>query len=536
MQDCGKASLNCRKLKTQGGRAPHSAGNFIPPDRSPIQPMHRIQQLAQQTVLYGISTLAGRLLHYLLVVAYTSVFLPETYGLITEFYAYAAFFNVIYTYGLETSYFRFAAQGHAPQIFSLTVSTLCCTSLLFSGLLTYLATPLINALGYAGCERYVYYLAVVLATDAWLVIPLARLRLQKRIGYFVAVKLWHLGLTVALNFGWLYALPAVGQVCWPSLLQSRLAYLPTRTPCVDYVFLANALANVATLPLFIKSFGEVRWQLSWPRLRPMLSYAFPLLLMGLAGTANEMLSRALLRHWLPAHLYVNMTPEAVVGIFGACYKLSIFMFLGVQAFRYAAEPIFFLQARDKHAPALFSHIMHAFILCACFLLLVVTLNLDTLSQLLLRSPMYRQGIDIVPHLSLAYLCLGVYYNLSVGYKLADKTYLGACIAGIGLVITLLGNWWGVPRLGYWGSVWATLSSYLAMSGLAYHWGQKHYPIPYRVRRELGYVIGTWGLALLFRGMRHALGPFLVPIHGILILAFVQLWRRCMRSYAAQAVM
>lgn len=497
--------------------------------------MHRIQQLAKQTVVYGISTMAGRLLHYLLVVAYTSVFLPETYGLITEFYAYAALFNVVYTYGLETSYFRFATQGQASHIFSLTVSTLCFTSLIFSGILAYLATPLINCLGYAGCERYVYYLAVILATDAWLVVPLARLRLQKRVGYFVTVKLWHIGLTLALNLGWLYALPAMGQVGGSSLLQPGLAYLPTATPRVDYVFLANAIANVATLPLLIKSFGQVRWQLSWQQLRPMLTYAFPLLLMGLAGTANEVLSRALLRHWLPAHLYADQTLETVVGIFGACYKLSIFMSLGVQAFRYAAEPLFFLQARNKQAPALFSHIMHAFILCTCFLLLVVTLNLDTLAQLLLRNPTYRSGIDIVPYLLLAYLWLGVYYNLSVGYKLADKTYLGACIAGIGLAATWLINLWGVPQLGYWGSVWATLGSYLTMSGLAYYWGQKHYPIPYRVARELGYIAGAWGLSLLFRSLRHALGPFLVPINIILILVFVQLWRQCMRSYSAWAV-
>lgn len=481
--------------------------------------MHPIKKLASETAIYGLSSIIGRVLNYLLVPLYTSIFLPAAYSVITEFYAYAAFFNVLYTYGLEIAYFRFATQGQETPTFHITTSALCLTSLLFSGLLALGATPLINRVGYPGCERYVYYLAAILAIDAVLVIPFAQLRLQKQAFFFASAKLVQISLNVLLNLIGLYGLAKIYHGHCLRALQPLVQYIYTPTKHLDYVFLANLIANAATLPLFCKTFSSLKFQLSWHRLKPLLVYAFPLLLMSLAGIANEMLSRALLKHLLPAGFYPGQSSETILGIFGACYKLSIFMSLGIQAFRYAAEPFFFTHAQDKRSPILFSQVMHSFIRVACFILLAISTNLDWLSHWFLRNPVYRTGIEIVPYLLLAYLWLGVYYNLAVWFKLADKTYYGTLIASIGTIINLALNILLVPRIGYWGSVWAVLCTYTAMSGLTYYWGQKHYPIPYQVGRGLAYVAGTLSLVPIVRSITYASWANTVMINLSLIVLF-----------------
>lgn len=464
--------------------------------------MHSIKKLASQTVIYGLSSIIGRVANYLLVPFYTSIFLPEEYGVVTEFYAYAAFFSILYTYGMETAYFRFAAQGQELQSFNIATSAILFTSLIISVLLALFATSLINWIGYPGCERYIYYLIAILAIDAMLVIPFAQLRLRKQPIFFASAKLLQIGLNILLNLLLLYGLAKIyiGQAL--PLLQPFVVRFYTPDRRVAYVFIANLMANVALLPLLSKSFIQLRFQLPWQQLKSMLAYAFPLLLMGLAGTVNEMLSRALLRHLLPPGFYSGKSNEAILGIFGACYKLSVFMSLGIQAFRYAAEPFFFVHAQDKHAPTLFSQAMHGFILIACFILFAISANLDLLSYLFLRNPEYRTGTEIVPYLLLAYLWLGVYYNLSVWFKLADKTYYGTLITGMGAIVTIVLNILLVPRMGYWGSVWAAVASYAIMSGLCYFEGQKHYPIPYQVGHGLAYIVGTISLVPLVRSIAY----------------------------------
>ena len=464
--------------------------------------MHPIKRLASETAIYGLSSIVGRVLNYLLVPFYTSIFCPAEYGVITEFYAYAAFLNILYTYGMETAYFRFAAQGQEAHSFNIATSAILSTSFIFSGLLACWATSLINWVGYPGCECYVYYLAAILGIDAVLAIPFAQLRLRKQAFFFAGAKLLQIGLNLLLNFVLLYGLAKIPQAYCPAFLKPLLGGTNTPRGRVGYVFVANLIANAALLPLFSKSLMQLKFCLPRQQLRAMLVYAFPLLLMGLAGTVNEMFSRAMLKYWLPPGFYPGQSNEAILGIFGACYKLSVFMSLGIQAFRYAAEPFFFTHAWAKHSPTLFSQVMHGFILVACFILFAISANLDLLGYLFLRNPAYRAGIEIVPYLLLAYLWLGVYYNLSIWFKLAGKTYYGLLITGIGALITLALNILLVPHIGYWGSVWATVASYATMSALCYYWGQKYYPIPYQASHGLFYILGTSGLVLIVRSITY----------------------------------
>ncbi len=447
--------------------------------------MYLLRKLISETALYGLSSVIGRLLNYLLVPLYTSIFLPAEYGIVTEYYAYAAFMQVLYTYGMETTYFRFAQKE--PAAFDLAMSALLTSSFIFSGLLVLLATPITVAVAHPGSERYVYYLTATLSVDTVLAIPFAQLRLQNRARLFASIKLLQIFLNIFLNVVLLCGFARIEAAYCPPWLTSWCS--PARN--VEYVFLANLVANAAVLPLFGKSLAQVRFRLPWPPLRAMLVYALPLLFMGLAFTTNEMLSRVMLRQWLPSGFYPGQSNEEVLGIFGACYKLAIFMPLSIQAFRYAAEPFFFVQSQQSNAPILFSTLMHWFILGACFILFAVSTNLDLIGQLLLRRAAYRTALGIVPYLLLAYLLGGVYYNLSVWFKLTDKTHYGIWLAVIGFLANMLFNVMLIPKLGYWGSVWAIVASYATMSGLCYYWGRKYYPVPYRMGYQLLYVLGTF---------------------------------------------
>lgn len=220
----------------------------------------------------------------------------------------------------------------------------------------------------------------------------------------------------------------------------------------------------------------------------MFQYAFPIMITGIAGMFNEMFSRTSLDRWLPEGFYSNMTSKAAVGVFGSCYKLAVFMNLGIQAFRYAAEPFFFSNAKDKNSPALFAQINHYFVITCCAVLLGISINLDILQYFMGED--YRVGLPIVPVLLLAYLFLGIYYNFSVWFKLTNKTQYGTYITIIGALITFGANYLLIPLFGYMGSSWAAVICYVVMTVLCYVIGQRFYPIPYAIGKGLAYIIGT----------------------------------------------
>ncbi|MBC7450684.1 MAG: oligosaccharide flippase family protein [Cytophagales bacterium] len=455
--------------------------------------MSILKKLAGQTALYGLSSMIGRAINFLLVPVYTSLLLPAEYGIVTELYAYAAFFNILYLYGMETTYFRFANKegSQEPHIFNQVNTQVLFSSSILSVLLLLLASPVSSYLASQGnspllieasrqsYKEYIYYVVLILFTDAALAIAFARLRIMNKAFLFAAVKLMNIFLTVLLNVILLWGLPMALASTWLSQ-DSKEFILRFYDPkdLVSYIFISNLIANVLQFPFLIKTFKG--YKIIWDKVlyKPMLVYAMPLMIMGLAGMINEMLDRLILKELLPDDFYPGSTKLHALGVYGACYKLSMFMTLAVQAFRYAAEPFFFSRASDKSSPQLFADVMKWFVLVCILLFLIVSLNLDWIKYFL-RNPAYWEGLSIVPILLMANLFLGVYYNLAIWFKLTDKTYWGIYISLFGALFTIAGNILLIPLIGYMGAAWVTCLCYGLMAFISLQIGQKYYPIPYQ---------------------------------------------------------
>lgn len=451
--------------------------------------MSQLRKLAGETVWYGLSSIVGRVISFVLTPLYTSIFLPGEYGIVTELFAYAAFFNVIYMYGMETAFFRFATKNkeNNNEYFNLCVSSILATSFLISGSLILLAQPIMSVLGYEGKEQIIYWIAAILAIDSIYALPFAKLRLDGKAKRFAFIRLSNVLVAVMLNLFFLVFCDGVASGKFFEELKGPISYVYTPDFKVKYVFLSNLLANSLFIILLSNQFKEFKITFNYAKFKPLLIYGFPIMLIGIAGTTNEMLSRSLLKFILPEGFYPNQSNMDALGVFGACYKLSVFMMLGTQAFRYAAEPFFFSKANQSDSPELFSNVMKGFIIFNCLVFLGVTVNLEPLSILFLGNPTYREGLYIVPFLLMGYLFLGIYYNLSVWFKVTDKTKYGAMITGLGAIITVIANFLLIPILGYFGSALTTLSTYFFMAVLSYSLGQKHFPIPYKVYSALYYL-------------------------------------------------
>jgi O-antigen/teichoic acid export membrane protein len=434
--------------------------------------MNKLKTLAGETALYGLGSILPRFLNFLLVMLHTEVFAPEDYGVITKLFAYVAVINTIFMFGMETAYFRFATKAGADEnrIYNLAQTVVVSISLVISVLGIVFAAPLAQALSIPGEQNLVIALFAIMFIDAVVAIPFARLRLQKKPKQFAMGKLINIAILVGLNLYFLL-----------------VAFDPTVG--VGYVVFANLAANAFYLFFFSKTLAAWRPAFDKRVSSEMLTYAYPILLMGLAGMTNEMFSRITLEWWLPENFYPGQDSEYALGVFGACYKFAVLMSLVVQAFRYAAEPFFFSHAADKNSPELFAKVNHYFVIACCFLLLAVSINLDILKHFL-RSEEYWQGLHIVPILLLAYLFLGVYYNLSVWYKLTDKTYYGTIITVGGAILTIAANYILIPYFGYEGSSWATFICYFSMAAACYWLGRNFYPIPYGVGKSLAYILLT----------------------------------------------
>lgn len=478
--------------------------------------MSSLRALAGQTALYGLSTMVGRMLNYLLVPLYTILFAPEVYGVVTDLYALVAFLNVVYTYGMETAYFRKSADrpeaAYHAAFWSLTATTVIFTTLLL------VASPsLARGLQYPNHPEYVRWFALILGLDALAAIPFARLRQQGKALAFASIKLVNIGLNIGLNLGYLLFLPwLVSQgISLPSWL-----YRPEMG--VGYIFLSNLIANGITLMLLLpgmprtfRGFDKALW-------REMAAYGIPLLPAGLAGMVNETLDRALLKYLLPGTTQENLY---AVGIYGAVYKLAMLMSLFTQTFRTAAEPFFFQQAKGNAAPALYARIMNYFVLAGGLIFTAVILFLDIVKHFI--GSAYHSGLHVVPILLLANWLLGIYYNQSVWYKLADKTRYGMWLSFVGAAVTIVANLALIPWLGYAGSAWATLACYFTMVVLSYYWGQRHYPVPYRLGRITFYLLFALGIAAIeWQFLRELDTPAVWAIRLVLWLAYLAVgwWR------------
>lgn len=464
--------------------------------------MNPLRKLAGQTAIYGLPTIVGRLLNYLLVPLYTRAFVPAEYGVVTEMYAYVAFLFIILTYGIETAYFRFAStqQGKGP-VFGTALLSLAFTSTIFVLAGFSFAAPLSGWLGYQNHPEYVRWFALIIATDAITTIPYASLRLQNKPLRFAFVKIANISVNIGLNLFFIVLCPYVLSHYNQGVFYQFIDGIYNPAIGVGYIFISNLLASLVTFAMLLPDMIRQIKRPDLKILKQMLAYAWPLLIFGLAGTINETFDRIILKHLLPGHTDVM----AQLGIYGANYKVSILMTLFIQTYRYAAEPFFFAHAGETNAKETYARLMHYFIIICLLIFLAVTLFLKDV--LIFIGPAYREGAPVIPILLLANLFLGVFYNLSVWFKLTDQTRKGALISLAGAAVTLILNLVLIPVMGYMGAAWATFVCYAFMMLISYWWGQRYYPVNYHLKAALGYFV----LALVL----YACSRWLSPLHGSL---------------------
>ncbi len=463
--------------------------------------MNKLSRLAGETALYGLGSILPRMLNFLLVPLHTKdMFGQAEYGQITKLYAFVGVINIVYMFGMETAFFRFATKpGDSQQrIFNLSQTSVVFISVLLSVIFISFATPIAQALHIGEHPEFIIWLTLTMFVDALVAIPFARLRLEKKALVFATAKIFNVGVLIGLNYYFL-----------------KLNYDPSIG--IGYVFLANLIANAFFILFFLKTI--IAWRPAWDKaISPqMLQYAYPVMITGVAGMINEMFSRSMLDWWLPENFYAGITREEAGGIFGACYKFAVFMNLGIQAFRYAAEPFFFSNASDKNSPALFAKVNHYFVIVCCVVLLGISINMDIFKFMV--GDNFWAGINIVPVLLLAYLFLGVYYNISVWFKLTDKTYYGTLITLLGAFITVAGNYFLIPVAGYMGSSIAALLCYFTMAVACYVIGQRYYPIPYSIAKDLSYIIITYCIILAVNSMSFTNQWANVGFHLIVVVLF-----------------
>jgi len=460
--------------------------------------MGQLKQLASQTAIYGASSIVGRLLNWLLTPFYTGIFEPAEFGRMTVLYGYSAFLLIIFTYGLETTYFRFSTKSGADTkgTYGQVMALLLSSTFFFASALWVFAAPIAGFIQYADHPEWIQWFAAIIAIEAITSIPFAQLRLNNRPVKFAAIKLTNILLTIGLNVFFLVIAPL--SVAGEGFTFVEPIISPWYNPGlgIGYIFVANVISSAALLPLLGKELLQIKPVWNSRAVISMLKYSLPVALMGMAGIINETFGRVMIKYLLPQGFYGDLSADHAAGVFGACFKLSIFMNLGIQAFRYAAEPFFFSQAADKNSSELFSRVMKWFIIFGSLVFVAISLNLGWLG-LLLRQEEYREALFIVPFLLLAYLFLGIYYNLSVWYKLTDKTYYGAYIAVFGALLTIIGNILFIPLWGYLGSAIVATTSYLVMVLASYFLGEKHYPVPYKINNAVFYLLLSSGVVWLF---------------------------------------
>lgn len=447
-----------------------------------------IRKLASQTAVYGVSSIFGRFLNYLLVPLYTYYFTAAEYGVVSEFYAYAGFFSVLLLFGFETGYFRFRDKDHPGRDVAYS------TALIFVVLINlgfFLGILLINAqlsaaLNYASHPEYVLCFSIILILDAIAAIPFARLRAEDRAFRFAGIKIIEILVTVLLSLFFIIYCPKA----YAENSQSWVALVYNPAIGIGYIFIANLMASAFKFLLLAPQLSGLAWGFDRELFGRMVRYSLPMVVIGFAGIINEMLDRALLKYLLPYDWQTNLK---MLGIYSACYKLSILMSLFIQAFRYAAEPFFFAYSDKSDARNVYAVVLKFFVIFCVFIFLLVTLFIDFFKYFV--GDEFRAGLEVVPILLLANLCLGIYVNLSIWYKLTDRTLMGAFVSLAGAVLTIVLNVWWIPILGYVGSAWATLACYSSMAVVSYLLGRKYYPVDYDVKRVIGYI--ALGVGLYF---------------------------------------
>jgi O-antigen/teichoic acid export membrane protein len=441
--------------------------------------LNPFKKLAGDTAIYGVSSIVGRFLNWWLMPLYVNLFVPEEYGIVTNLYAYVAFFMVFLTYGMETGFFRFASKNSdSEKVYSTSLVALFFSSLLFLVIIILFKNPLASLIKYPDHPEYILWFGFILAIDAFTAIPFARLRLNNRPVKFAVVRMINIGFNIGFNLFFLLLCPKLMENNPDSIV--RFVYSPQIG--VGYVFISNLLASVVTLLLLLPEIFKFSFYFEKELLQKMLRYSFPILIVGMAGILIQQIDKILIPFLIPE----EKLPMKQLGIYGAAVKIAVLMNMFIQAFRYAFEPFFFSRAESKNDKNIYAEIMKYFVIFGLLIFLGMMLYIDVIKLIIPLD--YEEGFSVVPVVMLANLFFGIYFTLSLWYKLTDMTRYGAYISVLGAVITITLNFILIPQFGYKGSAAALLFAFFIMMVVSYFFGQKYYPVPYNLKR-----IGTYFL-------------------------------------------
>ncbi|ESU29963.1 polysaccharide biosynthesis protein [Flavobacterium limnosediminis JC2902] len=454
--------------------------------------MSLYKNLFKQTFIYGIATVLPRMLSFLLVRLYTDLMPTSAYGEVTIVLSWMVFFNVILSYGMETAFFRFYnKEENKKSVIETTTISIFWTSISFLSIALLFRNTLAD---WAGVEiQYVTYAIWILVFDALAIIPFSKLRATQRPMKYAVIKIGNVVVNLGLNVFFLLVLPNLSD----SNPDSFWSSIYIHDFQVGYIFVANLIASLATLLVFLPDYIFLKWQFNIPLWKNMMKYGWPILFAGLAFGINEHFDKILLEKLLPENIALSE-----VGAYSACYKLGLFMVLFRTAYTLGIEPFFFSHAGNENAPQTYATVTKYFVIFGSLILLCVVVFADVLKVILIGNSDYWEAMKVVPLIILANFFLGIYTNLSVWYKLIDKTKVGAYISVLGAVVTLVLNFLLIPKFSYMGSAIATLAAYGSMMAISYYLGNKHYPIPYDKKRIFGYL----GISTLLAGL-----SFYVPI-------------------------
>lgn len=473
--------------------------------------LQTFKRLTGDTALYGLSSILGRVLNFVLVPLHTSYMTRAEYGVNADLYSILAFLMVLLTYGFETGFFRFTEKykDKSDLVFATATRSILVSTAFFLGAVFLFGDSILKAMRYEDHPEFLFLLLGIISADVIAAVPLAKLRSDRRAKRFVRNRLTVIAINILMNLFFFMLLPELAKGTGSTAEWAK--GMMEVDNLVVYVLAANIIANAAMLLDLAPIIWKVRKGFDWQIWREMFKFSFPLMLAGLAGVANEMIDRQFIKYLLPKDV-----AETQLGIYSAIYKLSIALVLFNQAFRYAAEPLFFSEGAKGTDRKLFAQILRAFTIVMCFGLVTVLAFADPLKELFIRDDSFWVGMDVLPILLLANVILGLHTNISIWYKLADRTSFGMVITGIGLVFTIGLNVYLIPKIGIMGAAWATLASYTAMTASSYLFGQKYYPIPYPIGTILLYLFISSVLGYL--AFEYARPDFLVQLGCI--LAFV----------------
>jgi O-antigen/teichoic acid export membrane protein len=464
--------------------------------------MGKITRLMSDTAVYGLGTMIPRLLNYgVLTPYYTRKFLQADYGIITELYAYVVVLQVVLTYGMETGYFRFSTEkSRENNVYSTIILALLVSSIAFIFLMTLFAGPIAGFLDYSDHKEYIIWFTWIIALDAFTSIPFAKLRRERKAFRFSMIKIANVVVSIVMVFFFYEVYPWLKGI--PKVMDVR------------YVFIANLIGSSLTLLLLWKEIFQARFRFDTALFKTLMIYSIPLLIGGLSGSINEALDRILLKHLLPS----SVNAMAQLGVYGANYKLAVFMTLFIQMFRYAADPFFFANMDNKDAKNLYARVMNYFVIFCSLIFLGIMVNIDIAKFFIGKD--FHEGLKIVPVVLLANLLLGVYLNLSIWYKLNNKTMYGAVFMAIGAVLTIILNIVLVPIMGYAGAAWTHLIVYVLMVGISYYYGQKQYPVPYENLKLILYICIPVIVVLLLQYLLHTTLMIKLLVGNSLFVLFI----------------